>query len=78
MRLTEEQREQLFNTAVDVYREDLGPRHVRKVMRDRLYGMGWEMILIQFVLPIIIALIKEWMKKKAAPTEMPMGFFVDE
>lgn len=86
-RLNDEQRQQLYNVTREEFNACKGifpSHHVRKAVKKRLVGFGWEQILINLAIQVAIALVKRWIEnweKNAEfepPAAMPLGFASEE
>lgn len=76
--LTVEQRDQLWSACTEAYNEhsDRSVAFIRRQVRKKLAGFGWEQILIALAAKIITNLILKWWENrhKVAPTSPHPGF----
>lgn len=78
MTLSDQQRKEAWD-AVAAVMQDAPNRMPRPRLRVKLMQAGWEVILINLVLPILLRIITEWLENKRtlSPTEMPADFLID-
>lgn len=77
--ITDEQRAQAYAITLEAFQEANGrPLVARRLVKQKLYGIGWDTILIEYVLPILVRMVLSWIQSKFnPPKQMPADFLND-